>query len=249
MKLRKIISFAIVLCLFGSTFTHAESTGWGLSFQEDGQPPVGNAGAEDLLQYNAWYIGDTAQKTIYLTFDAGYENGYTAAILDVLKEKDVPAAFFLVGTYIEANPELVKRMADEGHIVANHTATHPDMSAISDLDAFQRELTQTEELYRAATGKEMPKYYRPPRGVFSTENLKMAHDLGYKTIFWSLAYVDWYRDDQPTQEEAFSKLLPRVHPGAILLLHSTSQTNAEILGQLIDQYRSMGYTFGSLEEL
>ncbi|MCD7948116.1 MAG: delta-lactam-biosynthetic de-N-acetylase [Oscillospiraceae bacterium] len=249
MKLRKIISFAIVLCLIGGTFTHAESTGWGLSFQENGQPPVGNAGAEDLLQYNAWYIGDTEQKTIYLTFDAGYENGYTSTILDVLKEKDVPAAFFVVGTYIEANPELVKRMADEGHIVANHTATHPDMSAISDLESFQLELTQTEELYRAATGKDMPKYYRPPRGVFSTENLKMAHELGYKTIFWSLAYVDWYRDDQPTQEEAFSKLLPRVHPGAIVLLHSTSQTNAEILGQLIDQYRSMGYTFGTLEEL
>ena len=249
MKAKNWITLALSLCILSSGTALAESSGWGLSFRESGTPPTGNVSREKLLEDNAYYIGDTGGNTIYLTFDAGYENGYTSQILDVLKEKNVPAAFFLVGTYIKGNPELVGRMAAEGHIVGNHTMTHPDMSAISNPASFRDELERAEACYQDAVGRDMPKYYRPPRGVYSADNLRMANELGYRTIFWSLAYVDWITDKQPTPEAAFEKLLPRIHPGAIVLLHSTSKTNAEILARLIDEYRGMGYTFGSLENL
>ena len=140
-------------------------------------------------------------------------------------------------------------MAEEGHTVGNHTMHHPDMSGISDKQAFTRELQDLEALYREKTGKSLPKYYRPPQGIYSEENLKMAKELGYRTVFWSLAYVDWKNDSQPTKEEAFAKLLPRIHPGAVVLLHSTSETNAEILDELLTKWEEMGYRFGTLEEL
>lgn len=222
---------------------------WGLSFQEEGQPPAANASFDELRQYDAWYAEDTDEKVIYLTFDAGYENGYTAAILDTLKKHQVPAAFFVVGNFISTSPDLVKRMADEGHIVGNHTYSHPDMSQISTLESFEKELTQVEDMYREITGEPMKKYYRPPQGKYSTSNLEMAKALGYKTFFWSLAYVDWYQDDQPTKEEAFEKLLGRIHPGAVVLLHSTSRTNAEILDELLTRWEEMGYTFRTLDQL
>ena len=222
---------------------------WGLSFPEEGKPPTANATAEYLRQFNAYYARDTDEKVVYLTFDAGYENGCTPAILDALKKHDAPAAFFVVGNYIETSPELVKRMADEGHIVANHTYHHPDMSKISTKESFLQELTSLEELYRQTTGQAMAKYYRPPQGKYSEDNLRMAKELGYTTFFWSLAYVDWIQDQQPTREEAFEKLIGRVHPGAVILLHSTSQTNAAILDELLTQYEQMGYRFGSLDEL
>ena len=222
---------------------------WGLSFQQEGQAPVTNVTAEFLSQYDGYYMGDSSEKTLYLTFDAGYENGYTAGILDVLKKHDVKAGFFLVGNYLKTSPELVKRMVSEGHTVGNHTYSHPDMSAISTEDAFREELSKLEDEYKSVTGKEMLKYYRPPQGKYSEANLKMAKELGYRTIFWSLAYVDWYESDQPTKEEAFNKLIPRVHPGAIVLLHSTSKTNAEILDELLTKWEKMGYKFKSITEL
>ena len=222
---------------------------WGLSFPEEGKPPTANATAEYLRQFNAYYARDTDEKVVYLTFDAGYENGCTPAILDALKKHNAPAAFFVVGNYIETSPELVKRMADEGHIVANHTYHHPDMSQISTKEAFLQELTSLEELYRQTTGQAMVKYYRPPQGKYSENNLRMAKELGYTTFFWSLAYVDWIQDQQPTREDAFEKLIGRVHPGAVILLHSTSRTNAAILDELLTQYEQMGYRFGSLDEL
>ena len=222
---------------------------WGLSFQEEGKPPVANATAEDLARYDAFYADDTDEKVMYLTFDAGYENGYTENILDVLKKHDVKAAFFLVGNYIETSPEIVKRMVEEGHLVGNHTYTHPDMSSISTVESFEKELKQLEDKYQEVTGKRMKKYYRPPQGKYSESNLKMASDMGYKTVFWSLAYVDWYESDQPTKEEAFEKLIPRAHPGAIVLLHSTSRTNSEILDELLTRWEDMGYEFRSVEEL
>ncbi len=221
---------------------------WGLSFQQEGQPPVGNATKEYLGQFDGYFVGGD-DKAIYLTFDAGYENGYTNDILDILKEKEAPATFFCTGNYVRDNRDIIKRMAEEGHIVGNHTMTHPDMSAIESLEAFGQELSQVETLYADATGKEMPKFYRPPQGKFSEDNLKQAKSLGYKTIFWSLAYVDWYDDKQPTREEAFDKLVPRTHPGAIVLLHSTSKTNSIILGDLIDQWRDMGYEIKSIDQL
>ena len=227
----------------------ASVSDWGLSFQTEGQPPVGNVSAEELRQWNAFYVGDTSKPTIYLTFDAGYENGCTPAILDALKKHNAPACFFVVGNFIDTAPELVKRMTEEGHIVGNHTLHHPDMSSIADKAAFTAELTGLEEKFTALTGQPMQKFYRPPQGKFSEENLKQAQELGYTTVFWSLAYVDWYTDNQPTDEQAFSKLLPRIHNGAIVLLHSTSTTNARILDELLTKWESAGYQFGSLTDL
>lgn len=227
----------------------ASNDNWGLSFQEEGKTPVGNATPEFLKQYNAYFCGNSEDKKIYLTFDCGYENGYTPAILDALEKHNVKAAFFVVGNYLETSPDLVKRMVEEGHIVGNHTYHHPDMSQISDPAAFQEEITSLEKKYQEITGLEMQKFYRPPQGKYSESNLKMAQELGYQTVFWSLAYVDWYLDQQPTQEEAYAKLLPRIHPGAVVLLHSTSKTNAEILDDLLTKWEQEGYTFGTLNEL
>ena len=222
---------------------------WGLSFRSEGMPPVGNAGAPQLARYDAAYIGDTTRKVLYLTFDAGYENGCTEKILDTLQKHDVKAAFFLVGNYIEKNADLVRRMVEEGHIVGNHTINHPDMSKIADKESFCKELQELEKLFQEKTGKELPKFYRPPQGCYSESNLKMAKELGYKTVFWSLAYVDWNNDSQPTREQALSKLLPRTHDGAVVLLHSTSTTNAEILDELLTKWKDMGYTFETVDGL
>lgn len=222
---------------------------WGLSFQQAGQPPVANATADYLKKFDAYYAEDTKEKVLYLTFDAGYENGNTAKILDALKKHRAPAAFFLVGNYLKTSPELVKRMVKEGHIVGNHTFHHPDMSQISTMETFSKELGDLEKLYQQTTGQEMKKFYRPPQGKYSEKNLEMAKKLGYHTIFWSLAYVDWYESQQPTREEAFKKLIPRVHPGAIVLLHSTSRTNAQILDELLTKWEELGYTFRSLDQL
>ena len=242
-----IFCFAISSLFGGGSVLPAGS--WGLSFRTEGQAPIGNANAAALAKYDAAYVGGDQEPVIYLTFDAGFENGCTAQILDVLQLHGVPAAFFLTGNYLEQQPELVQRMADEGHIVGNHTWHHYDMSRIADPDAFRQELQSVEEAYRAATGREMPKYYRPPQGVYSEDNLKMAQELGYRTVFWSLAYVDWYQDQQPTKAEAFSKLIPRIHPGAVVLLHSTSTTNAAILDELLCRWKDLGYSFGSLDDL
>ena len=233
----------------GDAAVAVSTDNWGLSFPTEGQSPVGNATVEELAQYNAYYLGDASQKVIYLTFDCGYENGYTASILDTLKKHNAPAAFFVVGNMIESAPDLLRRMVAEGHIVGNHTYHHPDMSSISDQAAFQKELESLEALFQETTGQTMSKYYRPPQGKYNVENLRQAKALGYKTILWSLAYVDWYVDDQPTPEQAYSKLLPRIHDGAIVLLHSTSRTNAEILDELLTKWEEMGFSFASLDQL
>ena len=248
-----IVAVALVGAVLGAVkvFTQGilETGNWGLSFRQENEPPSGPATAAQLRQFDAVYLGDTAEKVIYLTFDAGYENGCTEQILDTLKKHDVSAAFFLVGNYIEKNADLVRRMVEEGHIVGNHTVHHPDMSRLKDKDAFAAELSGLETLFKETTGKDLPKYYRPPQGIYSEENLKMAKELGYRTVFWSLAYADWNNDSQPTKEQAFEKLLPRIHNGAVVLLHSTSRTNADILDELLTEWKRMGYSFGTLEEL
>lgn len=228
---------------------HPETENWGLGFGQTGEKPTGNVSAEELKKYHAAYMDPTDEKVIYLTFDAGYENGNTPAILDALKKHDVSATFFVVGNYLETSPELVKRMVEEGHIVGNHTYHHPDMSKISDKQSFEKELKDLENLYTQVTGQTMKKYYRPPQGKYSENNLKMAQEMGYKTFFWSLAYVDWIQDQQPTKEAAFDKLLKRIHPGAVVLLHSTSSTNAQILDELLTKWEEMGYHFAPLSEL
>lgn len=226
-----------------------DSEDWGLGFGEPGTQPVGNASTEDLAWYHAYYMGDGSEKVLYLTFDCGYENGNTEPILDALKKHNAPATFFVVGHFLETEPELVKRMVEEGHAVGNHTYHHPDMSSISDMESFGNEVNDVAQLFREITGKELSPYYRPPQGKCNVRNLEMAEELGYYTIFWSLAYVDWNQDNQPSHEEAFDKLTTRVHPGAVVLLHNTSSTNGEILDELLTKWEEMGYSFRPLSEL
>ena len=229
----------------------AQADNWGLGFGESGSEmqPTGNVSAEELKKYNAYFIGGKEEKVIYLTFDCGFENQNTGAILDALKKHNVKATFFVVGHYLESAPDMVKRMVAEGHTVGNHTYHHPDMSSISDKASFQKELDDVNNLFSEIIGTEMTHYYRPPQGKYSRENLAMAKELGYATFFWSLAYVDWNVDAQPSKEEAFSKLIGRIHPGAIVLLHNTSSTNGEILDELLTKWEEMGYEFRPLSDL
>ena len=239
---------AVVLTLWVMLTAVVETGSWGLSYRTQGQAPAGPLSRQALEELGAAYVGDGDEKVLYLTFDAGYENGCTARILDILAKHDVKAAFFLVGHYMKSNADLVRRMAAEGHTVANHSMNHPDMTKLS-AAAFAAELTELEEVYREITGQPLAKFYRPPQGIYSEENLKTAQAMGYRTVFWSLAYADWNNDAQPTAEQAFAKLLPRTHDGAIVLLHATSQTNAGILDELLTRWKQMGYRFATLEEL
>lgn len=226
-----------------------ETENWGLGFGQEGQKPTGNASAAELEKYNAYFCGEGEEKVLYLTFDCGYENGNTEPILDALKKHNAPATFFVVGHFLESAPDMVKRMVEDGHTVGNHTYHHPDMSKISDEASFRKEMDDTASLFKEVTGTDMAMYYRPPQGKYSTANLQMAKDLGYSTFFWSLAYVDWNQDSQPSHQEAFDKLTKRVHPGAIVLLHNTSKTNGEILDELLGKWEGMGYTFRPLSDL
>lgn len=247
-----ILSLALII---GFTFackhfiSASKNTNWGLSSKKQGERPTGNATPEYLKEFNSYFIAPEGNKKIYITFDAGYEAGYTPKILEALKKHNAKATFFIVGTLMKSNPELIKQIDDEGHIVANHSMHHPNMSKMSTMEDFKKEIEPVEELYKEITGKDMKKFYRPPQGIFSETNLKMANELGYKTIFWSLAYVDWYKDKQPSKEDALNKIMSRIHDGAIILLHSTSKTNSEILDELLTKLEKQGYTFGTLEEL
>ena len=229
--------------------TVLESENWGLGFGQEGQKPSGNASAAELQKYDAYFCAQGDEKVIYLTFDCGYENGNTEPILDALKKHNAPATFFVVGHFLESAPEIVKRMVEDGHTVGNHTYHHPDMSQISDKTSFRKEMDDTASLFVETTGTDMAMYYRPPQGKYSTTNLQMAKELGYSTFFWSLAYVDWNQDSQPSHDEAFDKLTKRIHPGAIVLLHSTSKTNGEIMDELLTKWEEMGYTFRPLSDL
>ena len=204
-----------------------------------------------LSDYDAIYNGPKSPnvKSLYLTFDEGYENGYTPKILDVLKEENVPAAFFVVKPYITQNPEIIKRMADEGHLVCNHSNHHPSMATITDPEKFKLEFTDVESAYKEIVGSDMPKFFRPPMGKYSVNSLKKTKDLGYKTIFWSFAYKDWIIDNQPSEEEAIKKITNGVHPGCIMLIHAVSKTNTAVLKTVIEQIRADGYEFKPLTEL
>lgn len=240
--------FNTQVCFF--TAAHSESTGYSWYFvpRSDGLQPRDLPEFAFTKGYDAFWVGDPDEKTIYLTFDAGYENGYTAQILDVLKKHDAPAAFFVVGHYIQSAPELVERMAAEGHLVCSHSMNHKDMAVIGSLDAFKAELKELEQAYTALTGRQMPPYFRPPEGRFSERALQYAQELGYKTIFWSFAYKDWYVNDQPSAQDAFHIITTRTHPGAIVLLHATSRTNTEVLDSVITEWEAMGYTLKSLDD-
>ena len=226
----------------------AASYEWGLHFEKEGRMPVPNRPDSEINRYRAYFHGNADKKVIYLTFDSGYENGYTRQILDALKKHDAPAAFFLVGPYIREQTELINRMIAEGHTVGNHSYSHPDMRT-KNKEEFLNELNKTRRVYKEVTGLDMEPYYRPPEGKFTTENLKWASEAGYVTVLWGSAYVDWNVDDQPSEEYAFDKIARRTFDGTIFLLHSTSETNARILDRQLTKWEEQGYTFGDIKTL
>lgn len=198
----------------------------------------------NLADYDAHYVGDTSRQVLYLTFDEGYENGYTAKILDILKDNDVKAIFFVTLPYLKDNPDLIKRMVDEGHIVGNHTNHHPSMPTVCGTEEkFLSEFTDVENKYKEITGEAMPKYFRPPMGEYSQKSLAMTKNLGYKTVFWSFAYMDWDIHKQPEPAAAKEKILGGLHNGSIMLIHAVSKTNAEILDSVLKDAKSQGYVF------
>ena len=202
-----------------------------------------------ICNYNGAYIGkDPEEKVIYLTFDAGYENGNITRILDVLKKHEVTGAFFVLENLVTRNTELVKRMASEGHLVCNHTAHHKDMTKLGP-EQFESEIKHLEKVLLDTAGVECAKFYRPPEGRFNAKNLEQAQSLGYKTVFWSLAYADWDNEKQPEPEKSKQLLLANTHNGAVILLHPTSKTNADIMDSLITEWKAQGYRFGTLNEL
>ena len=228
---------------------------WYCRHVHDGTQPTCDAEMQFIQQYDGYYIDAkhsdpaAAEKVIYLTFDAGYENGNVARILDAMKAEGVTGAFFILENVAKRNPDLVRRMADEGHLVCNHTASHRDMTKCHNADGFAAELAKMEQVCLEQCGVQVAKYYRPPEGRFSEENMQFASALGYKTIFWSFGYVDWDNDRQMSPADALEKILDCVHNGEVLLLHPTSATNAEIMPALIRELRARGFRFGTLDEL
>lgn len=240
---------ALLLFMFACHSAYGEDVyDWNFKPAKNNEPATTEPHYIEMLdRYDGYFIGDTDTKNIYLTFDSGYENGCTDVILDVLKEKNVPAAFFVTGYYFEREEDLIKRMDDEGHIVGNHSWNHPSFPDLNDEEVVA-ELSKVEEAFKALTGKEM-NYLRPPRGTFNDRTMKIAKDEGYHHIFWSFAYVDWDPNAQKGKAYAYDRIMDRVHPGAVLLLHSVSKDNAAALGDVIDGLEAEGYQFKSLDHL
>ena len=223
---------------------------WYVKRNADHQIPALPSEFSNLSDYDGYYadLRHPDEKVLFFTFDAGYENGNVAKILNTLNKKEVPGAFFVLSHFVKKETDLVNRMIDEGHLVCNHTAHHQNM-AYADAEKMKDELTTLERVFKEKTGHEIAKFYRPPEGSFSWENLAVAKELGYRTIFWSFAYADWANDRQPSKEYAIKKIKENIHPGAVILLHPTSSTNAAILPSLIDDLKNEGYRFGTLYEL
>ena len=248
-----MICISILMSFSVSAFPNTVYS-WYCKRNKDHKQPIADGNMQWIEQYNGYYIDhlhsdDSADKVVYLTFDAGYENGNVEKILTVMRQEDVRGAFFILGHLITSCPDLVRQMAEDGHTICNHTNRHKDMTLVSDFNAFQEELESLERLYRDTVGGEMAPYYRPPEGKFDERSMEYANRLGYKTIFWSLAYADWDNNKQPDEAAAKKKILDHIHNGAVILLHPTSATNAKILGDLIRELKGMGYRFGTLDEL
>ncbi len=268
MKKNIITSFLILTSLISTNFIHiktktsysitancsnlnpsTQELDWYIVPNKEHISPEPNKNAIPILNnFSGYYLGDTEKKILYLTFDEGYENGYTSKILDILKNQNVPAAFFVVKPYIKTNKDLILRMINEGHLVCNHSSSHPSMAKVTDPEKFKKEFTDVEEEYKKITNTDMPKYFRPPMGKFSEYSMKLTNDLGYKSIFWSLAYKDFDVKNQPSKEMAKDKILSRIHNGSIILLHAVSKTNTEILEEIILELKSQGYEFRPLTD-
>ncbi len=227
----------------GSLSTQAISYGYGTKDRDTYNRP--NSCLTYQKQYedlSAIFIGEN-ENVVYLTFDQGYENGYTNAILDTLKEKNVPAVFFVTGHYVNTNPELITRMINEGHAVGNHSYSHPS-GGLPSLST-EEQIADTKKLHELLLNDfgYTCTLYRFPAGIFSEQCMATVQSLGYTSVFWSFAYQDWLVDDQPDEAEALEKMLTQLHPGAIYLLHAVSETNTNILGEFIDEVRAQGYEF------
>ena len=249
-----VLLFKILTCaIVGASAQNSSACSWYCVHRKDHKQPQIGTDISFVEKYNGYYIDrnhgdDCADKVVYLTFDAGYENGNIEKILDVMKEENVTGAFFVLGNLITKNPELVKRMFEDGHLVCNHTYSHKAMIGKSDSE-IEAELSKLEVACKEITGYDMAKYYRPPEGRFDEGSLACVNDLGYKTIFWSFGYEDWDNEKQMSAEKAKNKILSNIHNGEIMLLHPTSATNAAIMSDVIKELKSQGFRFGSLDEL
>lgn len=247
--------FSIIIILTSILSCGAVNNGynWYCVHRKDHKQPVADSNISFIEKHDGYYIDkkhgdDCSDKVIYLTFDAGYENGNVEKILDTMKNENVTGAFFILGNLIDKNPNLVKRMFDEGHLVCNHTYSHKSTIGKSRSE-IEAELSKIENYCKEKIGYDMAKYYRPPEGRFDETSLMHVKDLGFKTVFWSFAYADWDNNKQMSAESAKKKILDNIHNGEVMLLHPTSSTNAEILGDIIKELKNQGYRFGSLDEL
>lgn len=223
-------------------------SGWGFVKKKGQKPDIPKKTQELFAKYDTYYMDPSEEKVLYLTFDEGYENGFTAPILDTLKECDVPAAFFITGSYFDREGDLVTRMVNEGHIVGNHTENHPNLHKLADPEKMRKEFAELDEKFYQKYGQRM-KYMRPPEGEYSERVLATAKDAGYKTMFWSFAYKDWERDNIRGSQYAFDAVTPYLHSGCIILLHAVSRDNSDALHDIINYAKEHGYTFKSLDEL
>ena len=250
-RILSIILFTSIITSLSFKAFAASDLHWFVK-RRGGETPIFPIESDEIIQYGAYYIDknvDEDNRVIYLTFDAGYENGNVEKILDVLKKTETPAAFFVLSNLICTNTDLVQRMADEGHLVCNHTSKHKDVSKINDQASFEKELKALEDIYKEKTGRELAKYFGPPEGRFTKQTLEFASNMGYKTVFWSFAYADWDNNAQMSERAAKAKIMDNIHNGAVILLHPTSATNAAILEEVINELKDLGYTFGTLDEL
>lgn len=222
--------------------------GWGYKKNTDHKIPEVGKYQEVLERFGAYYADHSGGKNIYLTFDNGYEQGYTEEVLDVLKKESVPATFFVTGHYVKSEPDLVKRMAADGHIIGNHSYHHPDFTILSK-SAMKKELETLEQAVAKVSEQKDLKYLRPPKGTFNEQSLKWSNELGYIHIFWSLAFADWNVNEQKGGDYAYEQIMKQVHPGAIILLHTVSSDNAAALSKLIKELKKQGYHFKSLDDL
>lgn len=256
--MKKYISVTLfVLLLLGSASFNATAGSnnyysWYCKRNKEHLQPEIDAEMKFIETHQCYYVdkkvNDSGNKIVYLTFDAGYENGNVEKILDILKEENVKGSFFILENLLARHPDLVCRMQDEGHVVGNHTAHHKDISMLS-FSELKKELETVETLFKEKTGRELPKYFRPPEGRFSLESITNIEKLNYKTVFWSLAYADWDNNNQPLPQKAIEKIMSNIHNGAIILLHPTSETNVKILPHIIKELKEQGYEFKTVENL
>jgi peptidoglycan-N-acetylmuramic acid deacetylase len=224
-----------------------EKLSWYYNRNKEHQPPTAQR-TFDIREYGGYYLGDISRKVVYLTFDEGYENGCTPAILDTLRDKGVPAAFFMTQTFIRDNPELAVRIASEGHVAANHSVRHKSSPDLSDAE-LESEILDTKLYFEETCGYPMAPFFRPPMGEYSERTLSVTWDLGIYSIFWSFAHQDWLVDDQPSVQTTFDRVMDNLHNGMIILLHAVSTSNTAALPDIIDAIRNQGYEFRSLNDL